>query len=105
MTEGPLAADRLARAVGADAAQVDAARGAVEVVGERAEIGAQERDVLACEVGASLDRAIFSAPRGPTPWKRRTGSTATNRAPSPGRITQSPSGLFWSLASLARNLL
>lgn len=49
--------------------------------------------------------AILSAPRGPTPWKRRTGSLATKAAPSPGRITQSPSGLFWSLASLARNLL
>ena len=39
-------------------------------------------------------RAIFSAPFGPTPWNRRIGSSATKRAPSPGRITHSPSGLF-----------
>ena len=45
------------------------------------------------------------APRGPMPWKRRTGRVATKRAPSPGRITHRPSGLFWSLAILARNLL
>ena len=50
-------------------------------------------------------RAIFSAPRGPMPWKRRIGNPATYAVPSPGRITHSPSGLFSSLASLARNLL
>ena len=50
-------------------------------------------------------RAIFSAVFGPTPWKRLTGSAATKASPLPGGITHRPSGLFWSEASLARNLL
>ena len=37
------------------------------------------------EVGAGEDpsRSILRAVTGPTPWKRATGSEATNRAPSP----------------------
>ena len=64
------------------------------------------RSLAAMSAPVSIpSRAIFSAPLGPTPWKRRIGSDWTNAAPWPGRITQMPSGLFWSLASLARNLL
>ena len=50
-------------------------------------------------------RSIFCAVTGPTPWKRLTGSDWTNAAPRFGVMMQIPSGLFWSEASLAMNLL
>jgi len=50
-------------------------------------------------------RFIFSAVFGPMPWKRPTGSVATNASPISGVMTHWPLGLFWSEASLARNLL
>ena len=51
MIEGPLAADRLARTVRIDPAQVDAACGAVEIVRLAAEVLAQE---------AALSRSSFA---------------------------------------------
>src|SRR5690554_4785536 len=40
----------------------------------------------------------------PTPGRRSTGSALTKSSTSSGSITLSPSGLFQSLAILARNL-
>ena len=109
LVERALAAERLADAVGAHRPEVDAARGAVEVVGEAAEVLAQRRR---CPWPRGRRRSRCRAapssppPRGPTPWKRaHRQRLRRSAAPSPGRITHRPSGLFWSLASLARNLL
>ena len=87
--------------------QVDAPRRAVEVIGEAAEIRAQPGDVLRREVGTGLDPEpghLLRPARADAvePAHRQPGDEC---APWPGLITQMPSGLFWSLASLARNLL
>ena len=49
--------------------------------------------------------ASFAAVFGPMPWNRPTGSVSTNAGPMRGVMTNSPSGLRWSDASLASNLL
>ena len=46
-----------------------------------------------------------SALRGPIPGMARTGRGARNAASSPGQTTVRPSGLSWSLAILATDLL
>src|SRR5690606_12814769 len=53
--ERALAAERLADAVGANRPQVDPARGTVEVFGEAAELGLEERQILCREVRPGLD--------------------------------------------------
>ena len=50
-------------------------------------------------------RFIFAIVAGPTPWNLPTGSVSMNPGPILGAMTNSPSGLRWSEASLARNLL
>ena len=42
---------------------------------------------------------------GPAPWKRFTVSAATKPGTTAGVMTNTPSGLRWSEASFARNLL
>ena len=50
-------------------------------------------------------RFILAAVAGPTPWKRSTVRPSTKPGPIAGVMTNNPSGLRWSEASLARNLL
>ena len=52
----------------------------------------------------SPSACIFSAVRGPTPYKRSTGKSKIKASIWCGRMTNKPSGLSQSLAILARNL-
>ena len=61
--------------------------------------------LAATAVAAGLAAAPLASVTGPTPWKRLTGSPRTKAGPRAGVTTHRPSGLFWSEANLARNLL
>ena len=50
-------------------------------------------------------RFILAEVAGPMPWNLPTGKASTKAGPILGVMTNSPSGLRWSEASLARNLL